>query len=51
MDTIIFLLIFIVLAAMWTGRRWLVIVLFLLALTATLLWFRYHVTEPLPLSF
>lgn len=51
MDTIIFALIFLVLIAMTTRRRRLVIALFLLALTATLLWFKYHVTDPLPLSF
>jgi hypothetical protein len=50
-DTILFALIFAVLAAMTTGRRWLVIALFLLTLAATLAGFRWHVTEALPLNF
>ena len=51
MDTIIFFLIFLVLVAVWTGRRWLVIPMFLIALAATLLWFRHHATDVLPLNF
>jgi uncharacterized membrane protein YagU involved in acid resistance len=51
MDTILFALILGVLLVMLTGRRGPVIALFLAALAGTLLWFRYHVTEALPLNF
>src|SRR4051794_10069150 len=51
MDTIIFLLIFATLLAMSSGRRWLVVVLFLVTLAATLLLFSYHATSKLNLNF
>lgn len=51
MDTIIFLLIFATLLAMWTTRRWLVRLFFFAALTATMLLFWFHVTDGLPLNF
>jgi hypothetical protein len=37
--------------ALTTGRRRIGLMLFLVTLLATLLFFGYHVTEPLPLSF
>lgn len=51
MDTVIFLMILGTLLAMGSPRRWLVPALFLTALTATLLLFRYHATSQLPLNF
>ncbi|CAA9462979.1 MAG: hypothetical protein AVDCRST_MAG28-3624 [uncultured Rubrobacteraceae bacterium] len=51
MDTIIFVLIFFTLLAMLTGRRWLVLTLFFVSLTATMLLFNYHVTSRLDLNF
>jgi len=51
MDTILFALILGVLLSMFAGRRGPVIALFLIALAGTLMWFRYHVTETLPLNF
>lgn len=51
MDTIIFFLIFCAFLAMRSGKRWLVLSLFLLALLAMILLFKHHVTEPLRLNF
>jgi hypothetical protein len=50
MDTIIFLLILCTLLAM-RGPRWLVLVLFTAALTATVLLFNSHATSHLSLNF
>lgn len=51
MDTIIFFLIFCAFLAMPTGKRWLVLSLFVLALVAMMLLFKHHVTDPLQLNF
>ena len=51
MDTIIFLLILGTLLATRRRGRWLVPALFVASLAATLLLFRHHVTNRLPLNF
>jgi hypothetical protein len=51
MDSLIFLLIFATLIALVRGYRKTALTLFALSLAATLLLFRHHATDPLPLSF
>lgn len=51
LDTILFLLIFCTMIAMRIGKRWLVLSLFFLSLSATLLLFNHHVTNKLNLNF
>ena len=51
LDTIIFVLIFLTLLAMRTGRRWLVLTLYFVSLAATMLLFNHHATSQLNLNF
>ncbi len=51
LDTIIFVLIFFTLLAIYTGKRWLVLTLYFVSLVAAMLLFNYHVTSDLDLNF
>lgn len=51
MDTLIFLLIFVMLLAMWRGRYRLGWVLFVIAFIMTGLLFWHHTTDALEISF
>jgi hypothetical protein len=50
-DTIIFILIFFTLLAMYTRQRRLVLTLYFVSLAATMLLFNHHVTSALNLNF
>lgn len=51
MMTMLFVLAFLTMLAIWFGNRIVVLALSLVTLMASIFWFNHHITDPLKLNF